>query len=118
MNKAVIILPLLLLAIAAPASATGGLVCRTGGARPIELSLVTSHTAVKSVVSARLRDNGRNVPVSVAQAWLEPGELKLDLVDPNLVRRELRLIAKRNGRSLDGSIWRGGQRRWVRCREG
>jgi hypothetical protein len=117
MNRALLLLQLAL-AISAPAHATGGLVCRTAGARPIELSLVTGHTAVEAVVSARLRDNGRNVPVSVAQSWLEPGELRLDLVDPNAMRREARLIAKKNGRFYDGSIWRGERRRWIRCREG
>jgi hypothetical protein len=116
MKKA--LLSLTLLAIATPAQATGGLVCRTAGARPIEVSLVIGHTAVSSVVSARLRDNGRNVPVRVAQSWLEPGEIRLDLVDPNAMRREVRLIAKKNGRFYDGTIQRGGKRRWVRCREG
>jgi len=100
-----------------PAFATGGLVCRTAGARSIEAALVISHTAVSSVVSARLMDNGREVPVAVAQSWLEPNEVRVDLTDRNAVRHELRLRAKRNGSFYDGSIWRWGQRRWVRCRE-
>jgi hypothetical protein len=116
MNKSLLLLPMLL-AIAAPAQATGGLTCRTAGARPLEVSLVIGHTAVSSIVSANLRDNGRRVPVSVAQSWLEPSELRLDLADPNAMRREARLLAKKNGRFYDGSILRGGQRRWVRCRE-
>jgi hypothetical protein len=116
MNKSVLLLPILL-AIAVPAHATGGLTCRTAGARPLEVSLVIGHTAVSSVHSAHLRDNGRSVPVSVAQSWLGPSELRLDLADPNATRREARLLAKKNGGFYDGSIWRGGQRRWVRCRE-
>ena len=116
MNKSLLLLPLIA-GIAMPAQATGGLSCRTAGARPIEVSLVIGRTAVPAVVSARLRDNGRNVPVSVAQAWLETGELRLDLVDPNAMRREARLIAKKNKSFYDGSIWRGGRQRWVRCRE-
>lgn len=116
MRKLLLALPLILFA-ATPAEATGGLVCRTAGARPLQVSLVIGHTAVASVVSARLTDNGRQVAVSVAQSWLEPGELRLDLVDDNAMRREARVIAKKNGRFYDGSIWRGGQRRWVRCRE-
>ena len=116
MNKSLVLLPLLL-AFAVPAHATGGLTCRTAGTRPIEVSLVIGHTAVPAVVQARLSDNGRNVPVSVAQSWLEPTELRLDLVDSNAMRREARLLAKKNGRFYDGSIWRGGKRRWVRCRE-
>jgi hypothetical protein len=102
---------------AAPAHATGGLVCRTAGARPISLWLVVSHTVVSAIVSARLGDNGRDIPVSLAQSWLDPKGLRLDLVDKNAMRHELRLRAKANGRFYDGSLWRNGQRRWVRCRE-
>lgn len=116
MNKTLFNLPLLI-AIAAPAHATGGLLCRTAGSRPVELSLVTSHTVVESVVSAALRDNGRSVPASVAQSRLDLQELRIDLVDPNAVRHEARLRAKKNGGFYDGSIWRGGRRQWVRCRE-
>ena len=103
---------------ASPALATGGLVCRTAGPEPIEAALVISHTAVSSVVSARLHDNSREVPVAVAQSWLEPNEIRLDLTDKNATRHELRLRAKSNGRFYDGSIWRPGVRRWVRCLEG
>jgi len=116
MNKSLLLIPMVL-PFAAPAQATSGLTCRTAGSRPLEVSLVIGHTAVSSVHSARLRDNGRIVPVSVAQSWLEPSELRLDLADSNATRREARLLAKKNGRFYDGSIWRGGQRRWVRCRE-
>ncbi len=106
------------LLIATPAHATGGLICRTAGSHPIEATFVISHTVVPSVVSARLRDSGRDVPVRVAQSWLEPNELRLDLVDLNAVRHELRLRVKRNGRTYDGALWRAAKRRWVRCREG
>ena len=103
---------------ASPAFASGGLLCRTAGARPVEVRLVVSHTAVPAVVSARLIDAGRDIPVALAQAWLEPDEVRVDLTDRNAQRHELRLRAKRNGRYHDGSLWRGGTRRWVRCREG
>ena len=104
--------------LAAPAQATGGLVCRTAGARPIDLRLVISHTAVPAVVSARLIEYGRDVPVALAQSWLEPDDIRVDLVDRNALRHELRLRARKNGRAYDGSVWRGGKRHWVRCREG
>lgn len=113
----ILALPLVLFA-ASPASASGGLVCRTAGPRPIEVALVISHTAVSAVVSARLIDDGRDVPVTLAQSWLEPAEVRLDLVDKNAVRHELRLRTKRNGDFYDGSLWRHGKRHWVRCREG
>jgi hypothetical protein len=117
MNKVLIALPLAL-AITTPAQATGGLICRTAGTKPVEAWLVISHTAVPAVVSARLSDNGRDVPVNVAQSWLEPNEVRIDLTDANAMRHELRLRAKINGRVYDGSLWRSGIRRWVRCREG
>lgn len=116
MRRLLLALPVVL--AATPAEATGGLVCRTAGARPVEVSLVIGHTVVSSVVSARLTDNRRLVPVAVAQSWLEPNEIRLDLVDRNAIRHELRLRARKNGVFYDGSLWRGGQRRWVRCREG
>jgi hypothetical protein len=103
---------------AAPADATGGLVCRTAGADPIELALVIGHTALSIIVSARLREGGKSIPVIVAQSWLEPNEVRLDLTDRNATRHALRLRAKRKGGTYDGQIWRSGQRRWVRCREG
>ena len=114
-----ILAPAALLAtfISAPAFATGGLVCRTAGARPVEVAMVISHTAVSSVVSARLSDNGREIPVAVAQSWLEPNEVRLDLTDKIAARHELRLRARAKGDRYDGSIWRSGNRRWIRCRE-
>jgi len=116
MNKLLLALPVALLA-ATPAHASGGLICRTAGARPLEVSLVIGHTAVSSLVSARLSDGGRDVPVTIAQSWLDSNELRLDLVDRNAARHEARLRVRRTGQFYDGSIWRGGQRRWVRCRE-
>lgn len=104
--------------LAAPGHASGGLMCRTAGPRPIDLRLVISHTAVSAVVSARLIDNGRDVPVALAQSWLEPNDIRVDLVDRNAQRHELRLRVSKNGRVYDGSMWRGGKRHWTRCREG
>jgi len=115
--KKFLVIPLIMFAAATPAHATGGLICRTTGARPVEVALVISHTAVSAIVSARLSENRRDVPVTLAQSWLEPNEVRVDLTDKNAARHELRLRAKRNGAAYDGSIWRGGQRRWIRCRE-
>jgi hypothetical protein len=56
--------------------------------------------------------------VSVAQSWLEPKEVRLDLTDKQALRHEARLLVQANGRVYDGSLWRSGKRRWVRCREG
>lgn len=105
-------------AFESPAHATGGMVCQTAGPRPVSLSLVIGHTAVSHVVQARLSDNGVNVPVTVAQSWLDQSELRLDLTDPNAERHELRLRVRAKGKGYDGSLWRNAKRRWVRCVEG
>ena len=117
MTKLLLALPLAIFA-ATPAHATGSLICNTAGPRPIEVHLVIGHNVVSSVFQARLYDIEREVPVKVAQAWMEPNELRVDLVDPNAERHELRLRAKRRGDHYDGSIWRHGKRRWIRCEEG
>lgn len=108
------------LLLAAPASATTGLICSTAGSPPLRLTLVIGHTAVPAVVSARLTDSRRAVPVVTAQSWFDRSEVRIDLVDRNAVRHEARLRAtwRAASRSYDGSLWRGGKRHWVRCREG
>jgi hypothetical protein len=118
MKKALLCLPMLI-GVAAPAQATGGFVCRTAGPRPISVSVGFGHAPGAPLLAdaTRLLDNGRNVPVVAPQWWLDNSELRLLLADPSAMRRELILKARRNGPYYDGSAWRGGRRRWVRCRE-
>ena len=101
-----------------PAYATGGLICRTAGARTIEVSMGFGHVPGSPLILVRLLDNGRQIPARSAQWWLDNSEVRLLLIDPEARREQLRLRAKRNGHVYDGSIWRAGQRRWIRCREG
>jgi hypothetical protein len=117
MRFVLVSLPVALFA-ATPAFATGSLICRTAGAHPIEVQMVIGLTAVSNIVQARLNDDGKDVPVVVAQSWIEQHEVRLDLTDPNAERHELRLRAKARRNGYDGSIWRRGTRRWVRCSEG
>ena len=107
----------LLCAFATPAFATGGMTCRTAGARPVEVNVGFGHVPGAPIILSRLIDDGRNVPVSAPQWWLDDHEMRLVLVSPDAMRQELMLKVVRNGRVYDGSIWRGGKRRWVRCRE-
>lgn len=116
MNK-LLLCPLLALVAATPAYATGGLTCSTAGPSAIELNLVIGHNAVPAVIQARLTDNGREVAVSLAQSWIERGHILVDLVDPNVEHHELRLSVRAKGDHYDGSLWRSGKRRWVRCSE-
>ncbi len=104
--------------LAGPAYATGGLTCRTAGARPIEVAVGFGHVPGSPLIARRLLDNGRNVPVQDAQWWLDRREVRLLLTSPQATAEELRLIARRTGSVYDGSLWRKGRRRWVRCREG
>ena len=118
MKRMFLIAPVML-SLAEPAHATTGLVCSTGGP-PIHLALTIGHAPVPAVVAARLTDNRREVPVVTAQSWFDPNEVRVDLVDRNAMRHEARLRAtwRAASRSYDGSLWRNGKRRWVRCREG
>lgn len=117
MNK--LLLALLLVAFAAaPAAATGGLVCRTADARPIEVAMGFGHVPGAPLILTRLLEDGRNVPVKAAQYWLDQAEVRLLLIDPEAHRQQLLLKARRSGLTYDGSLWRSGKRRWVRCREG
>ena len=103
--------------LTAPAHATGGLVCRTAGARPIEVSLGFGHVPGAQLILVRLLDAGRNVPVSAAQWWLDNQEVRVLLISTGAHKQELLLRAKRTAHVYDGSLWRSGKRRWVRCRE-
>ena len=116
MKRLLLALPLTI-AVATPAQATGGLVCQTAGAQPIEVSVGFGHVPGSPLILTRLRDNGRNVPVKSAQWWLDNDEMRLLLIDPDARRRQLTLKVKRNGLVYDGSLWRDGKRRWVRCRD-
>ncbi len=111
------ILCLALAGLAAPAHATGGIVCRTAGPRPIEVAVGYGHVPGSPMILTRLIDNGRQVPVRQAQWWLDNSEVRLLLIAPDAHREELTLRARRNGYVYDGSVWRGAKRRWVRCQE-
>ena len=117
--KSAILLSLALLGMAAPADATGGFLCQTAGARPIAVSIGFGHVAGAPLLrdATRLTDNGRNVAVTAPQWWFDGTELRLLLADPSGLRREAIVKARRNGRTYDGNLWRGGKRHWVRCRE-
>jgi hypothetical protein len=117
MKTLLLALPVLLLA--SPALATGGYTCRTGGAKPVTVSVGFGHVPGSPLIreATRLVADGRNVPVIAPQWWLDHNELRLLLADPAALRREAIIKARRNGSTYDGSIWRGGKRRWIRCRE-
>jgi hypothetical protein len=118
-NKWTFSLSFAALAFAAPAHATGGLLCKTAGPQPIEVALGFGHVPSAPLFLARLLDNGREIPVNAPQWWMRSSELRLALTSPDALREELVLTAQWNdrSRSYDGSLWRAGRKRWVRCRE-
>ena len=116
MNKTLLCLPLLI-AAAAPAHATSGMVCGTADPDPVEVSIVVGNTVGSPIVSGRLLDGGKSVDVRAVQWWLDASEIRLLLVDPEARRQEVLVKAKKNGRFYDGTLMRSGRSRWVRCRE-
>jgi hypothetical protein len=115
--KKIILAAVIAAGFASPAIASGGMHCRTAGARPIDVHLGYGHVFGAPLFASSLLDNGRKVPVSHPQWWLDQGELRLVLTRPDAGAEEVRIVAKRSGQVYDGSLWRKGQRRWVRCRE-
>lgn len=107
----------LVFAASAPAHATAGMFCSTGGANSVDLSLVISRVVAGPLVSASLIDNGTEVQTEKAQWWLDDKEMRLILIDPNAEREELVLVAKRRGDDYVGTLKRGGRSRPVRCKE-
>jgi hypothetical protein len=114
MKEAIYAVPLAL-AIASPAQATGGMTCQTAGLKPVKVSLVIGHTAGSPLVSERMLETGKPVPVRSIQWWFDSSELRLLLVD--VQAREIRIRTKRSGQNYDGTLVRSGRSRWVRCRE-
>jgi hypothetical protein len=114
---------LALLCAATPALATGGYVCRTSGAEPIELAVVTGHAVAPVIVQARLTERDQTLStadepprIAIAQSWVDDSEVRLDLVDANAERYEARLRIKPTGNlRAAGTLLRNGKTYRVRC---
>ena len=91
--------------------------CRTAGGDRIEVALGFGHVPGSPLILTRLRERDREVPVSQAQWWLDDKEMRVLLISPQAQRREVEIRARRNGHFYDGSLWRGGVQRWLRCRD-
>ena len=116
MIKRLLAVPLALAWIA-PAQATAGMFCTTGGRNSVDVSLVISRVIAAPLVSATLIDSGVTVPATVAQWWIDEKEMRLVLTDPKAEREELLLTARRRGDEYIGNLTRGGHARAVRCEE-
>ena len=105
------------LALAAPAQATGGYLCKTADGSDVEIAVGFGHVAGAPVVAKQLKVKGRIVPVEVPQWWLDASEMRLVMTDRESLNELVILRARPNGMSLDGTVEWGGKTRWVRCYE-
>ena len=114
--------------VATPAFATGGLSCGpVSGAGP-SLSLVIGHGVAPAIAAATVRDGrrllstaGSSPALVIAQSWIDGQDLRIDLVDRNVLRFEGRLRARFVPRSRTaqavGTFSRNGRVQRVRCVE-
>ena len=116
MRKFLFALPLLFCA-AAPAHATAGMFCETSGAKPITVSLVISRVVGGPLIEATLTDGDAVIPTEKAQWWIDAGELRLILIDPNAEREEVEIRVRGRGEVMTGTLKRGGKTYRVRCEE-
>ena len=104
--------------VVSPAHATGGLVCATASGQPTRISFVIGHGEAGGILSAHRLTGREWRNATVGQSWISDRELKVDLVDTSHNRRLVRIEARRNGYTYDGTVTEAGKRRWIRCREG
>jgi hypothetical protein len=105
--------------LAAPtsASATGGLECKTAGPHPLRIVVGFGHVTGAPLILVRLEDDGLDIAVTAPQWWFDRSGVRLLLVDKDGLREELLLNAATRRGHWDGSVWRNGRKRWVRCYE-
>ena len=119
---------LILLAAAAPATATQGLRCAPiAGSGPV-LSLTIGRGAGPAIIVATLNEAGRArstagpTPVlAIGQSWIDAQRIWLDLTDANAMRYEAKLRAqfdpRLRGRPALGTLVRNGRSHRIRCVE-
>ena len=76
---------------AAPAHATGTILCRSADRAGLEIYLVIGHGAGAMIAQARIVDGDEEIATGeaqpnprIAQSWLDDRELRLDITDWNL----------------------------------
>ena len=102
---------------AAPAVATGGVLCKTAAEPEIEIAIGFGHVAGAPVVSRRLRVDGKTVPGIVPQWWLNDDELNLQMTTPDSLESLLVMKTRRQGWHYDGQVTWAGRTHWIRCKE-
>ena len=119
-----------LIGFSAPAFATGGFQCKPiSGAGPV-VDIVTGSGVGPGIIGVTLHERNRvlttphrsgDLPLVIAQSWIDRDRLRLDLTDANAMRYEAKLRtafdAKLRGRPATGTLTRGGRTYKVRCIE-
>lgn len=115
-----------LIALAAPAFATGGFSCRTNAPSGVNLDIVTGTGQPGGIVAATLRDGRRRFStggsgerIAIGQSWIDERSLLLDLLDREGTARVARLKvgfrgAPRN-RTLTGTLAYQGRIARIAC---
>ena len=104
---------------AAPAHATGELVCETASGEATRISLGFGHAPVATGMwaSAQTGDTAWQ-KVEVAHSWMDREKLLVDLTDTERTTLLARIEGRWNDEtnSFDGTLTQGETTRWVRCR--
>ena len=106
-----------LCALAVPAQATGGFLCKTATGPQIEIALGFGHVPGAPLVGHRLRAEGKLIASNAPQWWLDNKEMRLELTSPDAMKSLLVMRTKRVGYNYDGQVQYGERTQWIRCRE-
>ena len=117
MRSLILLAALPLLALSAPASATGGFLCKTARSPEIEIAVGFGHVPGAPIVAKRLRVNGKEVPASIPQWWLNDEEMNLEMTSPDAMESLLVMRTTRKGWNYDGQVIYRGKTHWIRCKE-
>ena len=117
MRSLILLAALPLLALSAPASATGGFLCKTARSPEIEIAVGFGHVPGAPIVAKRLRVDGKEVPASIPQWWLNDEEMNLEMTTPDAMESLLVMRTTRKGWNYDGQVTYRGKTHWIRCKE-
>ena len=117
MRSPILLAALPLIALATPASATGGFLCKTAKSPEITISVGFGHVPGAPIVAQHLWVDGKKVPVHIPQWWLNDDEMNLQMTDPDLMESLLVMRTKRNGWNYDGQVTYRGKTHWIRCKQ-
>ena len=102
------------LLLAAPATATQGMICSGKGA---SVRMLFGHAAVPTLINADLFDGDAVVPSAIARSWAGEEVTWLDLADPDQMAVIASLRLTHLNQDWRGTLTYKGQKIPVRCEE-